>query len=278
MQALGGFCQEKQYPAIGRKDSCNAECEKVVQISESTPLFPLSREDDLLTLLEISPVGVAIAASLNSFQTYGGGVYDDPACIGMTVDHAVTLVGYGTDEKLGPYWLLKNTWSAAWGEKGYMRIARGKNMCSIASEGVTAKSGPASQFGMTPAPRQILRSAWRKGQRKAEPAGRRPTPATASTDAANCYPIVAGEKLTGTCMDVLSCQSVGGSVISGFCPNQANIQCCLSVSISSAKFSTGRKRVGGIEQRKTIAIPVAVPTANPTPTPSATPILPRRKL
>lgn len=33
-------------------------------------------------------------------------------------------MGYGTDPKLGNYWLVRNSWSAQWGEKGYIRVAR----------------------------------------------------------------------------------------------------------------------------------------------------------
>jgi cathepsin L len=37
------------------------------------------------------------------------------------------LVGYTPD-----YWILKNWWGN-WGEKGYMRMKRGVNMCGIAN-------------------------------------------------------------------------------------------------------------------------------------------------
>lgn len=41
------------------------------------------------------------------------------------LDHAVQLVGYGTDEETGQhYWLVRNTWTSLWGEKGYIRILR----------------------------------------------------------------------------------------------------------------------------------------------------------
>ena len=37
------------------------------------------------------------------------------------VDHAVTAIGYGTDNGKN-YWLIRNSWGTDWGEGGYGRL------------------------------------------------------------------------------------------------------------------------------------------------------------
>ena len=45
---------------------------------------------------------------------------------GTDLDHGVLIVGYGI-ENMAEYWLLKNSWGAGWGEKGYFKLARTMN-------------------------------------------------------------------------------------------------------------------------------------------------------
>lgn len=44
------------------------------------------------------------------------------------VNHAVLAVGYGVENGI-PYWLIKNSWGADWGDNGYFKMEMGKNMC-----------------------------------------------------------------------------------------------------------------------------------------------------
>jgi len=89
------------------------------------------------TGLNQQPVAVSIEADKFSFQSYKSGIFDKANC-GTTLDHAVLLVGYGTDNGQ-EYWLMKNSWGTGWGDKGYMQMAivgDGDGICGVQMEPV----------------------------------------------------------------------------------------------------------------------------------------------
>ena len=50
---------------------------------------------------------------------------------GEDIDHSVTLVGYGTDDTKGDFWIIKNSWGTAFADGGYVYMARGVNCANI---------------------------------------------------------------------------------------------------------------------------------------------------
>jgi KDEL-tailed cysteine endopeptidase len=110
---------EAQYAYTGRDGTCHAATGSVsvTDFVDVTPSSPKALAEAVAT----GPVSIAIDASGIAFQLYFGGIMKH--FCGTSLDHGVLLVGYGTD-KGTDYWLVKNSWGAGWGEKGYFRILR----------------------------------------------------------------------------------------------------------------------------------------------------------
>merc|ERR1712054_252617 len=71
----------------------------------------------------------------SDFPYYRSGVYKHGKAAKVRGDHAIKVVGWGK-ENGQDYWLAQNSWGADWGEKGFFKIARGVNECSVESRGV----------------------------------------------------------------------------------------------------------------------------------------------
>jgi C1A family cysteine protease len=56
------------------------------------------------------PVAVGIDGNHRSFILYKSGIYYEPKCSSTSLNHAILVVGYGTDENGVDYWLIKNSW------------------------------------------------------------------------------------------------------------------------------------------------------------------------
>ncbi|KAG8081307.1 hypothetical protein GUJ93_ZPchr0007g5476 [Zizania palustris] len=67
-----------------------------------------------------SNMAVAIEGGGSLFRRYTTGVFTADSC-GNRLDHAVTVVGYGTEtDGSGAYWLIKNSWGTTWGGRLYI--------------------------------------------------------------------------------------------------------------------------------------------------------------
>lgn len=69
-----------------------------------------------------APITVAFYVA-SDFYSYSSGYYD---CLGVTgitsVNHAVTIIGYGLNDLQEKYFIIKNSWGTGWGDKGYWKV------------------------------------------------------------------------------------------------------------------------------------------------------------
>ncbi|KAI4335206.1 hypothetical protein L6164_013875 [Bauhinia variegata] len=130
----GGLETEEAYPYTAKDGECKFSAENVAtQVLDSVNIT-LGAEDELKHAVGlVRPVSVAYQV-VNDFRFYNKGVYTSDTC-GNTpsdVNHAVVAVGYGVEDGV-PYWLIKNSWGADWGDHGYFKMELGKNMCGVAT-------------------------------------------------------------------------------------------------------------------------------------------------
>ncbi|XP_028277137.1 cathepsin L1-like [Parambassis ranga] len=130
----GGVDSESFYPYEHQNMKCRYSVKGRAGYCSDFHILPPGDEQTLqATVASVGPVAVAVNAMLQSFHMYRGGLYNVPGCNPRLVNHAVLVVGYGTDAGQD-YWLVKNSWGTVWGEAGFIRIARNKNnLCGIAS-------------------------------------------------------------------------------------------------------------------------------------------------
>eukprot|EP01017_Pseudomicrothorax_dubius_P026174 TRINITY_DN28_c0_g1_i2.p1 TRINITY_DN28_c0_g1~~TRINITY_DN28_c0_g1_i2.p1 ORF type:complete len:361 (+),score=109.91 TRINITY_DN28_c0_g1_i2:150-1232(+) len=129
-----GIEAEASYPYKAVDQKCKYNKQQVVYKNTGFNDVPENQEDQLVAAIAQQPVSVAIEADTDVFQFYQSGVIDSKSC-GTDLDHGVLAVGYTSDYKNRGYFIVKNSWGADWGDKGYVNIARtgkaGPGICGI---------------------------------------------------------------------------------------------------------------------------------------------------
>jgi C1A family cysteine protease len=114
-----GICETSGYPYTARQGTCK-QCTAVS--AKCAGAKKLNSEADQAAALDVNTVSIGVYIGAN-FQSYKSGVFAGPCGTG---GHAMVLVGYTADA-----WIVKNSWGLSWGEQGYSRWARGKDLCKF---------------------------------------------------------------------------------------------------------------------------------------------------
>ena len=85
--------------------------------------------DAMINELQRGPIACTVAVT-DDFENYDGGIFEDTTG-DTSMDHSISLVGYGTDENGVDYWIGRNSWGTYWGEGGFFQIVRGTNNLGI---------------------------------------------------------------------------------------------------------------------------------------------------
>jgi len=131
-EKVNGNMLESAYPYTARDGTCQYDASGVQFTISSYTDVAVDDNSALVAAIAQQPVSVGIEADSFQFQLYMGGIYNHWNC-GTNIDHGVTAVGYGSQNG-SDYYLVKNSWGASWGDKGYIYFARkstGVGMCGI---------------------------------------------------------------------------------------------------------------------------------------------------
>ena len=127
------IASQQDYPYNGKDGACRKNVRSAIYGFKITGTKMLAKGDTaMLAAVQDASIGVLSVAIgvVSSFHSFKSGVYSGSGC--TRINHAVDVVGYGTQSGI-PYWQVRNSWGANWGDKGHIKMRRGSNMCSIAS-------------------------------------------------------------------------------------------------------------------------------------------------
>jgi hypothetical protein len=142
----GQWIGEYDYPYRERDQNCRYDPSKTVErtlgwFRPAVGFNFTSNETELMAYIYANGVAsTSINSAFFGFKYYSEGVFDPATtsfggCVPDVIDHAVAIVGYGATDK--PFWIIRNSWGTGWGENGYMRLVRNKNMCGVGLDVVT---------------------------------------------------------------------------------------------------------------------------------------------
>jgi cathepsin L len=151
-----GMYQEYQYPYesyYGTDYDCRSDIPKSsLPVATIDGYVKLPDNNYTMLMNAVANVGpVAINVDASTWHAYESGVFNGCNQDTPDVNHVVVTIGYGTDETSGEkYWIVRNSWSANFGEAGFIRLLRTDEDESNCGSDVTPQDGVACQDQVDP--------------------------------------------------------------------------------------------------------------------------------
>lgn len=116
---LNGISTLTNYAYQNAKGVCNTAAVSILPKIVTAYIIDLKGNETLLRDIVFNNGPVAISMHVaNMFYKYSSGVFNNVTCINTTSNHAMVVVGYGSEivnaVKMD-YWLVKNSWGTTWG-------------------------------------------------------------------------------------------------------------------------------------------------------------------
>jgi len=125
---------ETTYPYTAQTGTCKRKPAMTIDpISNYTCLSgPKKANETEMAAFLVANGPISFAMDAGILQSYTSGIIKPAAgdCSDTSLDHALVIVGFGVEGNT-PFWIVRNSWGAAWGEAGYFRIIRGKGACGL---------------------------------------------------------------------------------------------------------------------------------------------------
>ncbi|CAF0907485.1 unnamed protein product [Adineta ricciae] len=133
--SMGGLMTEDDYKYEGKQhNQCLLDKSKI-KVNIDSYVNITSDENGMAEWLATNaPISIGLNANMMQFYFRGVAHPRRAFCNPQGLNHGVLLVGYGVEQKSSksiPFWIIKNSWGAHWGEKGYYRLYRGDGTCGV---------------------------------------------------------------------------------------------------------------------------------------------------
>jgi len=134
VQNVSGIEAYSTYPYTSGTTQQNGTCtfNRTEIVADVTSFASISGETGLYQQMSTASGGpVSVCVDASSWQSYTGGILTNCS---RNIDHCVQAVGYANYGKSDAHWIVRNSWGATWGVKGYIYLAIGQDLCGIADQ------------------------------------------------------------------------------------------------------------------------------------------------